>query len=80
MPRSVIELIACWWTFGRWCRSAFFWCLWKERNNKCFEDLERSLEDILALFFHTMYLWIVAFVSPLSFSFVNFLVRFYFSS
>jgi len=42
--------------------------------------LERSLEDILALFFHTMYLWIVAFVSPLSFSFVNFLVRFYFSS
>jgi hypothetical protein len=33
-----------------------FWCVWKERNNSCFEDFERSLEDILALFFHTLYL------------------------
>jgi len=34
------------------------------------------LEDILASFFHTLYLWTVAFVSPLSLSFGNFLVRF----
>jgi hypothetical protein len=52
----------------------------KERNNRCFKDLERSLEDILGLFFHTLYLWIVAFVSPLSLSFVDFLVRFSLSS
>jgi nitrogen fixation-related uncharacterized protein len=36
--------------------TCFLWCVWNERNNKCFEDLERSLEDILASFFHTLYL------------------------
>jgi len=58
--------------FGRWCRHAFF--------GSCFEDLQRSLEDILTSFFHTLYLWTVAFVSPLSLSFGNFLVRFSLSS
>jgi hypothetical protein len=53
-----------------------FWCVWKERNNRCFEDLESSMEDILASFFHTLYLWTVTFLSPLSLSYVDFLVRF----
>jgi hypothetical protein len=34
------------------------------------------MEDILALFFHTLYLWLVAFLSPLSISFADFLVPF----
>jgi hypothetical protein len=38
------------------------------------------LEEILASFFHTLYLWTVAFVSPLSFTFDEFLVRFSLSS
>jgi hypothetical protein len=79
MSSSVIELFACWWTSKR-PRSAaiwkmvliyLFWCLWKERNNRCFENLEKSFKDILASFFHTLYLWTVAFVSPLSLSFVK---------
>jgi hypothetical protein len=41
--------------------------------------LERSSEDILASFFHT-YIWTVACVSPLSFTFDEFLVRFSLSS
>jgi hypothetical protein len=49
--------------FGRWCRSAFF-CVWKEINNRCFEYLKSSMEDILASFFHTSNLWTVAFLSP----------------
>jgi len=57
-----------------------FWCVWKERNNRCFEDLERSMEDILASFLYTLYLWTVAFVSPLSLSYVDFLVGFSLSS
>jgi hypothetical protein len=34
------------------------------------------MEDILASFFHTLYLWTVVFLSYLSLSFVDFLVRF----
>jgi hypothetical protein len=89
MPRRVLDLFACWWTSGR-LRSAtiwkmvltcILWCVWKERNNRCFEDFERSLEDILASFLHTLYLWTVAFVSPLLLSFDDFfLVRFSISS
>jgi hypothetical protein len=48
-----------------------FWCVWKERNLRCFEDLESSMEDILASLFHTL-----TFFSSLSFSFADFLVRF----
>jgi hypothetical protein len=38
------------------------------------------MEDILASFFHTLYLWMVAFLSPTSISYSDFLVRFSFSS
>jgi hypothetical protein len=44
-----------------------FGCVWKERNLKCFEDFESSMGDILTSFFHTLYLWTVAFLSPLFF-------------
>jgi hypothetical protein len=82
MPRRVIDLFACWWKSGRPMSVAIwkmvpiciFWCVWKERNLKCFDDLESSLEDILAS--HTLYLWTVAFLSTLSISLADFLVRF----
>lgn len=61
--------------FERWCLFPFF-SVWKERNLRCFEDLESSMEEILVTFFHTMYLWTVAFLCPLSISFVDFLVHF----
>jgi hypothetical protein len=50
MPLRVLNLFACWWTYGR-PRSAvvwkmvptlILWCVWKERNDRCFDDLERS--------------------------------------
>jgi hypothetical protein len=43
-----------------------------------FEDHERSLEEIKALFFYTMYLWTVALVSPAVISDCDFLVLFFF--
>jgi hypothetical protein len=61
--------------FGRWCLFASFG-VFGERNLRCFEDFESSMEDILASFFHTLYLWTVTFLSPLTISFVDFLVRF----
>jgi len=69
MPRSVLDLVACWWKFGR-SRSAttwkmvsisIFWCIWRERNLRYFENLESSLEEVLELFLHTLYLWSMAF-------------------
>jgi hypothetical protein len=38
------------------------------------------MEDILALFFHMLYIWTMAFLFPLLISFVNFFVRFSFPS
>jgi hypothetical protein len=84
MPRRVVDLYDCWWSSGR-PRSAavwkmvptcLFWCLWREMNDRNFEDRERSLEEILSLFYDTLYLWTAAFVSPLSLSYSDFLVRF----
>jgi hypothetical protein len=57
-----------------------FWCLWWERNNRSFEDLERSLEEILSLLYHSLYCWTSAYVHPLNISFSNFLTRFSISS
>jgi hypothetical protein len=76
--------IACWWSFGRlrtdavWKMASIclFWCLWSEMNNKSFEDLERSLKEILSFFYHTLYLWTTAYVYPLLFSFDVFLACF----
>ena len=38
--------------------SFLLWCLWKERNNLCFEDHEKTLVDLKALFFKTRYHWV----------------------
>jgi hypothetical protein len=58
MPCSVKQLLACWWSSGR-SRSAvvwkmvplcIMWCIWSERNNRCFEDSSRSIEELLPFF------------------------------
>jgi hypothetical protein len=88
MPRSVLDLCACWCASGR-TRSAvvwkmvpicIFWSIWRERNNRCFEDLESSLEEILASLLYSLYSWTAAYLSPLSLSYADFLSRFSFSS
>jgi hypothetical protein len=38
--------------------------------------LENSMENIVASFLHLLYLWTEAFLSPVSISFSDFLVRF----
>jgi hypothetical protein len=54
--------------------------LWKEKNDKSFENQERTIEEILSLFFKTLYMWTIAYVSPLSISYSDFLVLFASSS
>jgi hypothetical protein len=84
MPQRVIDLLACWWSSGR-LRSAtmwkmaptcLFWRLWRERNNRSFEDVEQTFGELLSSFYHTLYLWTTAYVFPLSFSFLDFFTCF----
>ena len=67
MPMSVVELLACWQgRFGHH-RNGFvwivvphclMWCIWKERNSRCFEDSDCSMPDLKLLFFRTLiYVW-----------------------
>ena len=63
MPMSIVELLACWqgrfgrhhngdiWIFVPHC---LMWCIWKERNNRYFEDNERSMLDLKLLFFRAL--------------------------
>ena len=66
MPMSAVGLLACWqgrfghhhngdiWMVVPHC---LLWCIWKERNNRCFEDSKRSLPDIKLLFFRSLLDW-----------------------
>jgi hypothetical protein len=83
MPRRVVNLYVCWWTtgnmqsasVGKMVTTCLLWCLWREMNDKSFEDCERTLEE-KSFFFKTLYLWVIAYVYPLTISYSDFLVRF----
>jgi hypothetical protein len=88
MPRSVKELLASWWTAGR-TRSAvvwkmvphcILWCIWRERNNRCFEGLSRTREELLHFFLVTLFSWTTGWLAPRVISFVDFLSFFSLSS
>ena len=66
MPMSVVGLFACW--QGRFgCHRngdirkvvplCLTWCIWKERNSRCFEDNERFMPNLKLLFFRTLLDW-----------------------
>jgi hypothetical protein len=64
MPSSVLDLCACWCSSGR-TRSdvawkmvpiCIFWTIWRERNNRCFEYLKSSIEEILTSLLYFLYL------------------------
>ena len=66
MPMFVVELFACWQgQFGRhrngdiWMvvLHCLMWCIWKERNSRCFEDNEHSMPNLKLLFFRTLLDW-----------------------
>ena len=68
MPKTVVELLACWQgKFGRHRNAAIWmvvphclmWCIWQERNNRHFEDLERSVSDLKLFFLKTLLDWVV---------------------
>jgi hypothetical protein len=84
MPGSVKELLASWWSSGR-SRSAvvwkmvplcIMWCIWSERNLRCFEDSSRSIEDLLHVFLFTLFSWTAGWLAPRAISFTDFLSLF----
>ena len=67
MPKTVVELVACrQGKFGRHRNAAIWmavpyclmWCIWRERNNRRFEDLERSVSNFKLFFLKTPLDWI----------------------
>jgi hypothetical protein len=73
MPRRVVDLFACWWTVGstqsavvwKMVPSCLLWCLWREKNDRSFEDRERTLVELKSFFFfNTLYTLTTAFVAP----------------
>ena len=70
MPKTVVDLLACWQgKLGRHRNSAIWtavphclmWCIWRERNNRHFEDLERSVADLKLFFLETLLDWVTVF-------------------
>ena len=66
MPKTVVELLACWQgNFGHhrngviWMAvpDCLMWCIWRERNSRCFEDSERTIANSKLLFFKTLSDW-----------------------
>ena len=82
MPRTVLGLLWCWqgsfrrhrngciWSITPYC---LLWCLWRERNSRCFEDTERSIPDLKLLFFRTLRDWLFALQNKSFPSFIDFL-------
>jgi hypothetical protein len=52
------------------------WCLWREQNDRNFEDQEMTLEEIKT--FYTLFTWTTAYLAPLVLSYNEFLVFFSF--
>ena len=82
MPQSVVGLLACWqgsfgchrnryiWLMVPHC---LLWCLWRERNNRCFKDKERSISDLKLFFFRILMDWLAALRNQSFSSFIVFL-------
>ena len=66
MPKDVVELLASWLGNFRKHRNGIIWnmvphCLiwsiWRERNFRIFEGIERSIQDLKTSFFQTLFGW-----------------------
>ena len=69
MPETVLDVLACWNSIRGVKQIKAVWkmipicimrCLWQERNERTFEDKERSVEELILLFFRTLCTWAIA--------------------
>ena len=82
MPHTVLGLLGCWQgRFGCyrndyiWSIIPHFlmWCLRREKNSRCFEDIERSIPDPKLFLFRTLLDWLFALQKQSFPSFIDFL-------
>ena len=82
MPKSVLELLACW--LGRCVRNrnshiwmiippCLMWFIWREMNSKSFEDTENSMLVLKLFFFRTSLDWLSSMRNSSLFSIVDLL-------
>jgi hypothetical protein len=77
MPLRMVDLFACWWRGGcsrgavvwKMVHSCLMWCLWREQNDRNFEDKEITFEELKTFFFCSLYTWTAAFLTSLVISF-----------
>jgi hypothetical protein len=76
MPGRVKDLYASWtggqsWSAVVWkmIPLCLMWCLWSERNARCFEDSTRTLEELIHFFFFTLFTWTATWLASLVISF-----------
>ena len=69
MPLFVVGFFACW--QGRFDRHRNG-DIWKERNSKCFEDIERSMPDLKLLFLRTFFELVLCVEKPTFFFYFGF--------
>lgn len=64
MPNSIKELLLCWSLFKRRRRNfvwetalAVCWTIWKERNGRTFDNIERSTEQLNDSLLRSLFSW-----------------------
>ena len=72
MPKKVVDLLECWnrlhscsqvaaaWKMILLC---IMWCIWMERNERCFNNKECTLEQLWNFFVHSLLFWFSALVT-----------------
>ena len=67
MPRTVLDLLSCWQGSSGSSRTSMvlrvvpqcvFWCVWKERNARHFEDTKTSILEMKSSFFQLLFAWV----------------------
>jgi hypothetical protein len=66
MPKSVKDMLGSWrgqkgnrtslqiWRMAPLC---LMWCIWRERNARCFEDCETDLSNLKRKMFQMLFMW-----------------------
>jgi hypothetical protein len=89
MPRRMVDLFTCWRGLSGkpqssqvWKMVPFYllWCIWREINDRSFENCKRMVVDLKPFFFNTPYHWKAALDFPNLIGFHDFLEHFSLSS